>query len=505
MTPASTTPIIEEKHETPADTSADSELLVFEEFWQTTSELPTASSSQAPRTLLCFLSNPQYQQELATAFHAFAPNSTLLFIAQGTSFSQTAPYHYTLAPTLPSAYQQALHTLQLEHGQIDTIFYLWPLEDASCRHNPTYLISLLQALSSTASTLPIRLRWGAAFANDLERATMEAWIGLERSLGIILPQLQLSGIIAPASPTGHISHWIQWLWQSLQLHRTQSILYADASTPALLHIQPLAMHPTSNGPLRQKGTYLITGGLGGLGKLFASYLARTYSARLLLIGRSPLDTTKQATLAALEAAGSEVRYIQADICDPDALREALRIGKEQFGPLHGVIHAAGLPSQETLLQKSPEAFQAILAPKIQGTLLLDKLLAQEPLDFTCYFSSSAAILGDFGAGDYATGNRFLMTYGRLRAQWQQQGKRTGKTVVINWPLWREGSMEVGDTEQTHMYLASSGQRFLESAEGLQLFEQLLTQSSTHYLVLAGKPSRIQRFLDLQNKEPTPSG
>ncbi|GCF07149.1 SDR family NAD(P)-dependent oxidoreductase [Dictyobacter arantiisoli] len=506
MTKALALPSVEKTMETPANTATASELLVFGEHWQTTSELPGSPTLQVPRTLLCFLSNPHAQQELATALHAFAPNCTLLFITQGTSFSQPTPYHYTLDPTSPSAYQQALHALHLEHGHIDTIFYLWPLEDSTYRYDPTCLTSLLQALPTPSLSLPTRLLWGTTFANELERVAVEAWISLERSLGIILPQLQLSGIIAPAVSAENIIRWTQWLWQSLQLPRAQSVFYTDDAHPALLRIQPLSLQPNVNSPLRQKGTYLITGGMGGLGQLFAAYLARTYSARLLLIGRSPLDAIKQAAFASLEAAGGKVLYMQADVCNPNSLREALRVGKERFGPLHGVIHAAGLPSHQTFLQKSRDTFQAILAPKIQGTLLLDELLAQEPLDFACYFSSSSAILGDFGAGDYALGNRFLMTYGRLREQWRQQGKRSGKTLVINWPLWREGGMDIGDTEQTQMYLASSGQRFLESSEGLQLFEQLLSQPDldTQYLVLAGQPARINHFLGLQDKEPVPN-
>ena len=503
-TTVQTNPVLDKPLETPVNSSTETELLVFEESWHLTSELPTTSIKQIPRTLLCFLSDPHYQQDLEEALHTLAPDCTTLFMAQGTSFSRTAPYHYTLAPTLPSSYRQALHALQLEHGHIDTIFYLWPLEEATCRHSPTYLASLLQGLPTASLTMPTRLIWGAAFADELERASVEAWIGIERSLGIILPQLQLSGIMSPTSPTAQIARWTQWLWQSLQLQRMQSIMYTDSSQPARLRIRPLSLQPGAKSPIRQKGTYLITGGMGGLGKLFALYLARTYSARLLLIGRSALDATKQATLASLKAAGSEARYLQADICDPSALGEALRVGKEQFGPLHGVIHAAGLPSHTTLLQKSLDEFQAILAPKIQGTLILDELLTREQLDFTCYFSSSAAILGDFGAGDYALGNRFLMTYARLREQWQQRGKRTGKTVVINWPLWREGGMGVGDTEQTQMYLASSGQRFMESVEGLQIFEQLLTQPGTQHLVLTGQPARIKHFLGLQDKEPAPN-
>ncbi|GCF07146.1 hypothetical protein KDI_07100 [Dictyobacter arantiisoli] len=486
----------------------NTELLVFEETWQeATAGLSATPGLWTPRTLVCFLSQPQSQQEITTALRVFAPNCTIIFLSQGLSFAQSSPNHYTLDHTLPSSYQEALQTLQNLYGHIDTIFYLFPLEDPSCRRDPASLLSLIQALPVTPTHTTTRLLWASSFSSDLEQATLEAWIGLERSLGLILPQLQLSGLLARTSEQEHslpIARWAQWLWQALQMPKAESLLYTDTATPKYLRTQPVLLQPTTASLLRQGGTYLITGGLGGLGVLFATYLARMYSARILLLGRSSLDESRQAALASIQAAGGEVLYLQADVCNAIQLREALLQGKERFGPLHGVIHAAGLSGHETILQKSHASFRHTLAAKIQGTLLLDELLAQEPLDFTCYFSSSAAILGDFGAGDYAVGNRFLISYGSLREQWRQQGKRSGKTLVINWPLWREGGMRMDDAEQTQMYLASSGQRYLETAEGLRIFEQLLTQAGTQYLILAGQTDRITHFLGLTDDKPAPT-
>ena len=133
--------------------------------------------------------------------------------------------------------------------------------------------------------------------------------------------------------------------------------------------------------------------------------------------------------------------------------------------------------------------------------MLDELLAAEPLDFICYFSSSAAILGDFGSCDYAVANRFLMAYAQYRNQQRNQGKRQGKTIAINWPLWKDGGMGFGDDENTRMYLKSSGQRILETEEGLEVFDRILAQTRVQQLVLAGQPSRVHRFLGLVKAEP----
>ena len=158
----------------------------------------------------------------------------------------------------------------------------------------------------------------------------------------------------------------------------------------------------------------------------------------------------------------------------------------RFGALHGVIHAAGIGGGGSVFEKDAERFNAVLAPKITGTLVLDEVLGDRALDFVCYFSSSAAQLGDFGGCDYAIGNRFLMAHAHDRNALQARGERQGKAVVINWGLWQDGGMGVGGSEQTRMYLKSSGQRALTSSEGVEMFERLLGQTAAQHLVLAGQ-------------------
>ena len=206
-----------------------------------------------------------------------------------------------------------------------------------------------------------------------------------------------------------------------------------------------------------------------------------------------MDAEKQSKLKVLEDLGSQVLYIQADVCDQTRMKEALNQAKERFGEIHGAIHAAGIQSDQSILEKDLQDFQKVLNPKIKGTLVLDELLQDEALDFICYFSSSSAILGDFGSCDYAIANRFLMAYAPYRNYQQCQGQRQGQAFVINWPLWKDGGMGFKDEEKTKMYLKSSGQRFLETEAGLDVFDRILSQTSTQHLILVGQPGRVHRF------------
>ena len=157
---------------------------------------------------------------------------------------------------------------------------------------------------------------------------------------------------------------------------------------------------------------LITGGCGALGLLVAEHLAAKGPVNLVLTGVSAPDASRQERLAVLRKLGAGVVYVSADVCDLQAMQRGLSQARQVYGPIHGLIHAAGLAGIKPLFDQNIEAFQKVLDPKIAGTQVLDELLASDPLEYVCYFSSTSAVLGDFGSCDYAIANRFLIGYAR---------------------------------------------------------------------------------------------
>jgi phthiocerol/phenolphthiocerol synthesis type-I polyketide synthase E len=204
-----------------------------------------------------------------------------------------------------------------------------------------------------------------------------------------------------------------------------------------------------SGALRDRGVYLITGGLGRIGRTVARHLARNVRARLILVGRRALpererwpehrerdDETARRIRAVeeLEELGAQVRVAECDVADGERMREVLELAEQSFGGLDGVIHAAGsggggARGLVTVLDRL--ACEEQFVAKAYGTLVLDRLLAGREIDFVILFSSLSTVLGGLGFSAYAAANRFLEA-------WAEARRRAGGTpwTAIAWDAWR---------------------------------------------------------------------
>ncbi|MGP3990049.1 SDR family NAD(P)-dependent oxidoreductase [Streptomyces sp. 3N207] len=212
------------------------------------------------------------------------------------------------------------------------------------------------------------------------------------------------------------------------------------------------------GPLRERGTYLITGGLGGIGLAVAESLAKAVRARLVLTARSPFpareewdrllggdlrDTAQGADDSVLETVrrlrrieehGAEVLVCQADVADEAAMRAVVERGEREFGAFDGVFHTAGVPGGGLLVLKTRAEAERVMAAKVAGTLVLDRLLG-ERVELMVLFSSITSVAGNLGQTDYAAANAFLDAYAHARA-----ADGPGFTVSVNWDAWAEIGM-----------------------------------------------------------------
>ncbi len=222
---------------------------------------------------------------------------------------------------------------------------------------------------------------------------------------------------------------------------------------------------------RPDGTYLITGGAGGLGPHFAELLVSRGAGQVVLIGRSTLTPAQRDRIDAMSRPGSEVRYLRADVTDPAAVAGVLDEARRVL-PIRGVLHAAGVLRDARLVDKSMAQAAQVLAPKLTGTLTLDRATAADPLDFFVLFSSVAGSVGNPGQADYAYANAFLDAFARTRTGWAARGLRKGNTVSIGWPLWNDGGMSVSAAVVDRLR-RQWGMVPMTAVTGLAAFETLL--------------------------------
>ncbi|MDQ0059021.1 acyl transferase domain-containing protein/acyl carrier protein [Paenibacillus harenae] len=261
----------------------------------------------------------------------------------------------------------------------------------------------------------------------------------------------------------------------------------------LHRLQPEQANNGDQPHLKHHGVYLITGGAGGLGLLFAEYLAKHYKARLILTGRSELQPEKQAKIEALKAFGGEAVYARADVGRPLDSMRLVELAKSQFGTLNGIFHCAGITGDTLVTDATRSTFQQVLDAKVNGTLNLDAATAGEKLDLFVLFSSISALVGDFGGCAYAVGNAFLDRFASWRQAQYEQGARNGRTISINWPLWQDGGLEL-PSEDGEKYYSYSGIWPMTTGQGFEAFERILDTSLHHAAVIYGEVNKVNRVL-----------
>jgi NAD(P)-dependent dehydrogenase (short-subunit alcohol dehydrogenase family) len=263
--------------------------------------------------------------------------------------------------------------------------------------------------------------------------------------------------------------------------------------------------------LKPHSTYLITGGLGGLGLALAQWLAARTRGKLALLTRSAFpEATRWPSLVAdastparlrgqLQAlqhmieSGAEVEVITADVADLPAVRDAVRQVRRRFGALDGVFHLAGVLQDGLLRTAGEERFRRIAGAKVEGAWNLYQALAEAPPGFLVLYSSLAGVLGNVGQADYAAANRCLDSF----ASWCSA--RGLPTSSVDWGPWGEAGVAVRS-------LAAARERGVEglrTAEALDALHRVLTQGVGQAAVfratrplLAGSidavpPSRVQ--------------
>ena len=234
--------------------------------------------------------------------------------------------------------------------------------------------------------------------------------------------------------------------------------------------------PPEQAPVfRRDGSYIITGGLGGLGLFLAEKMAAAGAGRIVLSSRSEPTVKALETIELVRSIGSDVVVECGDIAQADTAERLVATATATGLPLRGVLHAAAVVEDATLTNITDELIDRDWAPKVYGAWNLHEATASADLDWFCSFSSAAALLGSPGQGAYAAANSWLDAFTHWR---RAQGL---PATAIAWGAWGEIGRGAGFAESTGAAITPD--------EGAYAFEELLrhNRAYTGYSPLIGTP------------------
>jgi NADP-dependent 3-hydroxy acid dehydrogenase YdfG len=250
-------------------------------------------------------------------------------------------------------------------------------------------------------------------------------------------------------------------------------------------------------PWRDRGVYLITGGAGGLGLIFAEEIVRRgRDVTVILAGRSEPDERTRLLaemLMAMGSPGTRVEYRRLDVGQRESVTRVVCEIIDTFGGLHGVIHSAGVTRDSFILKKNLRELTEVLTPKVAGCMHLDQEC--QDLDFFVLFSSITGVAGNAGQADYAAANAFMDAFAQYRNTLVRDNQRQGRTLSINWPLWREGGMRV-DPGLEKLMQQRTGLVPMATATGLAAFYHGLALGADQVMVVEGDTAQVRRSLGL---------
>jgi microcystin synthetase protein McyG len=406
--------------------------------------------------------------------------STLVF--PGETFERPGENSFRVSPSRGEDY--LLLAREICPAELEEVVHLWSLDapagddldgealDAGCHLSCGSALSLVQSL--VERELPrFRRAWfvtsGAVAAGKSSHvpglAQAPLW-GLARVVASEHPELR--PVRVDLDPDAPATRSARALWEEIGSGSPEDeIAFRDNSRCVMRLTRPVAVRSggrPGSVAFRGDASYVITGGLGGLGLLVARWMATLGARSLVLVGRSQPDMHTADRRRDLEQMGVRLELVQADVSRRDeAARLMARVGTT-LPPLRGVIHAAGVLEDGVIRQLNWDRFARVLHPKVAGAWHLHRLTRNMDLDFFILFSSFTAVLGTPGQANHAAANAFLDALAFERRA------RGLPALSINWGAWSE--VGAAADRQVDERLKAKGCGTISPDQGLHLLERL---------------------------------
>ncbi|ASQ45610.1 Erythronolide synthase, modules 1 and 2 [Legionella clemsonensis] len=303
-------------------------------------------------------------------------------------------------------------------------------------------------------------------------------IGMCKTLMIEYPELTCQVVDFEAvTPEKEVTtHLLQLIDNSF----TEAIIAVSQNGYYAQRLEPSSLKEDGSCEIDANATYLVTGGLGGLGFILSQWLITQGARYIALLGRRELKDVKE-QLEALAQEGVTVVYFQADVSHFDQLKNTLLTIQQTMPALKGIFHTAGILADGLWTNLSWQQFADVFQAKVCGSWYLHQLDSELDLNLQHFilFSSISALLGSAGQANYAAANAFLDGLAHYRHQLNLPA------LSINFGPWEQIGMTL---HQTQSWLDAGLQNISPSA-GMAALEVMMSSSAAQLSLMPHQLSK----------------
>jgi acyl transferase domain-containing protein/NAD(P)-dependent dehydrogenase (short-subunit alcohol dehydrogenase family)/acyl carrier protein len=470
------------------------------------------------------------------------PNSDVTCVRFGAEFNHLSENTFTIRPEQPDDFDQVFaYLIKADRTPDQILYYSLLFDDAS--ENCEFLTPEKSELIQTYGFFSLLYISRALFHNTIEHSVSLSVISDKHFAVIgdetICPDKMTAQAIVMVLPTelrtvrtriidiakepasGKFSQRdLNGVYNEILLDRGDKLILAYRhGSRWQLDSEKISLEEVDRTPhrLRTKGVYLVTGGLGGIGLTIARYLAESFQAHLVLVGRQGLPpraewgswinthgesdpmTQKIRAVEDLERLGAKVQVHSTDVSDEAAMAKVIAETNQSFGKINGVIHAAGIYGGGIIATLEKEDVKRFWSAKVEGTRVLISLLREASPDFILLCSSLNSIIGQPGGVSYTASNLYLDGVA------QQQFTKQGMPVInINWDGWGEVGMLVAAESKGGVKDPRDEDFRIYPKDGIEIFKRVVDQGLPQIFVYTGMQSESPKTSEFSKTTEAPA-
>lgn len=426
-----------------------------------------------------------------------------ILIKPGQEFTKITPNEYTINLSASSSYENLLQNITPK--QQICLLHLFDSnqpESINYHHNFYSLTYFIQAYDKICAPKPLTI---IALTKHLFSLSESDPVSPGKSLLLgpiaVIPK-EYFYTRTCCIDLGDSTNLFQIICENLLIDLEKNLIAYRNNAKWVRTIEPQVIDIDQDFSYQQNGTYLITGGLGGLGLSFAQHIATRTKANLILTTKSdfppfsewqkflssnPKENLISQKIKILQYClhlESSVIVLKSDVSDAKQIDSLADYISNHHKNLDGIIHAAGVAGAGIIQLKDEKSTQSVFAPKIDGTLNLLKLIKKYHPGFVALCSSKTAIIPTAGQADYTSANAFMDAF----AHYLQKKEKITHSISINWDVWQEIGMSFRverpkDLQKLQDKYVAAG---IKPAEGCQVLDCALKTSLPQIIISAQK-------------------